>query len=115
MQISAATWIIGFLIMGINIYYLAEKLVTTLRHSHLKVVGTVFCGILGFSGMSVYLAGIVFLIVRKTKKGDHLLALTRSESMQTANESGNASVPSLPREDIVSMQLPQRRTTSDVD
>ncbi|KAL3511969.1 hypothetical protein ACH5RR_024686 [Cinchona calisaya] len=110
--ISTLTWIISSFIMGINIYYLVEKLVTSLRHSHLRVVGTVICGILGFSAMLVYLAGILYLIVLKTKKGDHLLALTRSESMQMANESGNAS---LPREDIVNMQLPQRRTTSDAD
>ncbi|XP_071901635.1 metal transporter Nramp6-like isoform X1 [Coffea arabica] len=107
--ISAATWIIGSLIMGINIYYLAEKLVTTLTHSHLRVVGIVFCGILGFSAVLVYLAGILYLVVRKTKKVDILLP----ESLQMANESGNASV--LPREDIVNMQLPQTRTTSDDD
>lgn len=107
--ISAATWIIGSLIMGINIYYLVEKLVTTLTHSHLRVVGIVFCGILGFSAMLVYLAGILYLIVRKTKKVDILLP----ESLQMANESGNASV--LPREDIVNMQFPQTRTTSGDD
>ena len=95
--------------MGINIYYLAEKLVTTLTHSHLRVVGIVFCGILGFSAVLVYLAGILYLVVRKTKKVDILLP----ESLQMANESGNASV--LPREDIVNMQLPQTRTTSDDD
>lgn len=97
--------------MGINIYYLVEKLVTSLIHSHLRVVGIVFCGILGFSAVLIYLAGVLYLIVRKTRKVDHLLP----ESMEMAMESGNASVPSLPREDIVNMQLPQSRTTSDND
>lgn len=115
MQLAATTWIIGFLIMGINIYFLVDKLISVLVHSPLKVVGKVFCGILGFSGMLLYLAGIAYLIIRKNKEASHLLALTTPESRQRANEAGNASVYNLPRDDIVSMQLPQRTTTTDVD
>ncbi|CAK9157455.1 unnamed protein product [Ilex paraguariensis] len=107
-MISAATWIIGFLIMGINMEYIAESLVRKLLHSHINLVGTVFCGILGFSGMLVYLAGIAYLVFRKNKEGTHLLALTAPESHQMCNDSVHASVYSVPREDIVSMQLPQR-------
>ncbi|KAL3535409.1 hypothetical protein ACH5RR_003870 [Cinchona calisaya] len=110
--ISAATWVFSSLIMGINIYYLGEKLVTTLHHSKLRVVGIVFCGILGVFGMLVYLAGVLYCMVRKTKNADNLLP----ETVQMAAELGNApSVSSLPREHIVNMQLPQWRTTSDVD
>lgn len=115
MQLSATTWIIGFLIMGINIYFLVDKLISVLVHSPLKIVAKVFCGILGFSGMLLYLAGIAYLILRKNKEASHLLALTTPESRQMTNEAGNASVYSLPREDIVSMQLPQRTTTTDVE
>lgn len=103
-QISATTWIIGSLIMGINIYYLAEKLVTSLRHSNMSVVGIVFCGLLGFSAMLVYLASIAYLVIRKNREGSHLIALSERPE-------GNAS---LPREDIVSMQLPQNRTSNDL-
>lgn len=113
--LSATTWIIGFLIMGINIYFLVDKLISVLVHSPLKLVSKVFCGILGFSGMLLYLAGIAYLILRKNKEASHLLALTTSESRQMTNEAGHASVYSLPREDIVSMQLPQRTTPTDVD
>lgn len=102
--IAATTWIIGSLIMGINIYYLAEKLVTSLRHNDMSVVGIVFCGLLGFSAMLVYLASIAYLVIRKNRKGSHLIALSERPE-------GNAS---LPREDIVSMQLPQSRTSNDL-
>lgn len=88
--------------MGINVYYLAEKLVNSLHHSHLKLVGTVFCGILGFSGMLVYLASIAYLVIRETREGPHLIALTASGSTGRAN---------MPREDVADMQLPQRRAT----
>lgn len=86
-----------------------------LLHNHLKIVAVVFLGIAGFSAMAVYLAGIAYLVFRKNKEVTHLLALTTSENTQMASEQGNASVYSLPREDIVSMQLPQRRSTEDVD
>ncbi|GER43900.1 metal transporter [Striga asiatica] len=96
--ISATTWIIGSLIMGINIYYLAEKLVTSLSHSHLKIVGIVLCGVLGVLGMLIYVCSIAYLVIRKNRDGSQLIiALTASRS-------------NLPREDIVNMQLPSRRT-----
>ncbi|XP_048332302.2 metal transporter Nramp1 isoform X1 [Ziziphus jujuba] len=112
--ISAITWIIGSLIMAINIYYLMTGFIDLLLHNHLKIVAVVFLGIAGFSAMAVYLAGIAYLVFRKNKEVTHLLALTTSENTQMASEQGNASVYSLPREDIVSMQLPQR-STEDVD
>ncbi|KAI3463464.1 hypothetical protein Pfo_020127 [Paulownia fortunei] len=114
-SVSATTWIIGSLIMGINLYYLADKLVFSLRHSHLNIVSIVFCGLLGFSAMLIYLASIGYLVIRKNKEGSHLIALTASESPGMANCVGDASVYGLPREDIVNMQLPQRRTTDDLD
>ncbi|KAL6563074.1 Metal transporter nramp1 [Orobanche hederae] len=107
--ISATTWIIGSLIMGINVYYFAEKLVTSLRHSHLNIVSIMFCGLLGFSAMLIYLASITYLVVRKNKEGSHLIALTAFENSGVADNVGN----NLPREDIASMQLPQRRTSGD--
>ncbi|GFZ17243.1 NRAMP metal ion transporter 6 [Actinidia rufa] len=78
----ATTWVIGSLIMGINIYFLATSFIKLLLQSHLKVVATVFCGILGFSGMLVYLAAIAYLVLRKNKEATHLLALTAPEHGQ---------------------------------
>ncbi|KAK9922970.1 hypothetical protein M0R45_031406 [Rubus argutus] len=81
--ISAITWIIGSLLMAINIYYLMSGFIKILLHTHFKLVGVVFLGILGFSGMT----------------------------LETANEQPGC----LAREDIVSMQLPKRRSTEDID
>ncbi|PRQ50428.1 putative NRAMP family protein [Rosa chinensis] len=109
--ISAITWIIGSLLMAINVYYLMSGFIKILLHSHFELVGVVFLGILGFSGMTLYLAGIVYLVFRKNKEAPHLLALTTPESREMAN----AQLGCLAREDIVSMQLPQRRSTEDID
>ncbi|KAL4626676.1 hypothetical protein ACB092_05G114300 [Castanea dentata] len=108
--ISVATWIIGSLIMTINIYYLITAFIKLILHSHLKLVAAVFLGIFGFSSMAVYLAGILYLVFRKNRQATHLLALTTPGSRQMTNES-----ESLPREDIASMQLPPRRDTVDLD
>lgn len=109
--ISCITWVIGFFIMAINIYYLASSFIKILLHGHLKLVAAIFLGIFGILGMAVYLAGVAYLVLRRNKEATHLVALT-SENPQIANESGNAGVCSLPREDIACMQLPQRRSNA---
>ncbi|GLU21979.1 hypothetical protein SLE2022_380820 [Rubroshorea leprosula] len=109
-MISAITWIIGSLIMGINIYYLVSGFINLLLHSHWKLVVVVFLGIFGFSGIAVYLAAIIYLVFRKPKEVTPLLALTIPDHQQMADDT----VSNLPREDIVSMQLPQR-ATPDID
>lgn len=115
LQISVVTWIIGSLIMIINVYYLATSFIKFLFGGHLKLVEAIFLGIFGFSALGVYLAGVAYLVFRKNKEATHLLALTTHENQHTANERANGSVYSLPREDIASMQLPPRRETVDID
>ncbi|XP_043688024.1 metal transporter Nramp6-like isoform X1 [Telopea speciosissima] len=113
--ITAVTWIIGSLIMAINIYFIATSFITLLLHSGLTVIVVVFSGIFGFSGMLIYLAGIAYLVFRKNKEVTHLLPLDEPETRQTINNPNNGSLYSLPRDDIVSMQLPQRIRTTEID
>ncbi|XP_022723910.1 metal transporter Nramp1 isoform X3 [Durio zibethinus] len=113
--VSVVTWIIGSLIMGINIYYLVTSFIHLLLHSHWKLVAVVFLEIFGFSGVAIYLAAIAYLVFRPTKESTQLLALTTPESRQMVNDSSSTSVCRVPREDIVSMQLPQRSPTEDID
>ncbi|KAJ8642119.1 hypothetical protein MRB53_018813 [Persea americana] len=118
-SISALTWIIGCFIMAINIYFLATSFVKLLLRvrSGSGIVATVFLGIFGFSGMLVYLAGIIYLVVRKNRQATPLLAPEEPELGQNGNDSNvetSRSIYTLPREDIVSMQLPQRSTASDL-
>ncbi|XP_014515909.1 metal transporter Nramp6 isoform X1 [Vigna radiata var. radiata] len=113
--ISAVTWIIGSLIMGINIYYLMTSFVKLLLHAHIRIVAKVFLGILGFSGVALYIGGIAYLVFRKNKKTTHVLTLRTLEDQQMGNTEGDVSMYSLPREDIVSMQLPQKRSPAEFD
>jgi len=70
---------------------------------------------LGFSGVALYMGGIAYLVFRKNKKTTHILTFRTLEDQQVANELGDVSMYSLPREDIVSMQLPQKRSPAEFD
>ncbi|XP_020867475.1 metal transporter Nramp6 [Arabidopsis lyrata subsp. lyrata] len=69
--ISSVTWIIGGLIMGINIYYLVSSFIKLLLHSHMNLAAIVFLGLLGFSGIAIYLAAIGYLVLRKNRESTH--------------------------------------------
>ncbi|XP_042515401.1 metal transporter Nramp6-like isoform X2 [Macadamia integrifolia] len=107
-SITAVTWIVGSLIMAINIYFILTSFMKLLLHSGLEVVIVVFAGIFGFSGVLVYLAGIAYLVFRKNKEVTPSLPLDEPEIGQTINNPSDGSLYSLPRDNIVSMQLPQR-------
>ena len=118
LQISSITWIISSSIVAINSYYLITGFINLLLHNGLKTVSIVFAGIVGFSGMLVYAAAILYLVIRKNSKSTQPLWLDEAELGQSCNNSGieiSNSIYALPREDITSMQLPQTRSTLDLD
>ncbi|XP_002284550.1 metal transporter Nramp6.1 isoform X1 [Vitis vinifera] len=59
------SWILGFGLMGINIYYLATGFVNWLLHNDLPKVGNVFIGIIVFPLMAVYVLAVLYLTFRK--------------------------------------------------
>ena len=65
----------------------------------MKHVLVVFCGIIGFSGIAIYLASIAYLVFRKNGEAGPLLASTNSQTVET-----------LPRQDIVDMQVGKAST-----
>eukprot|EP01018_Ginkgo_biloba_P031185 Gb_39414 [translate_table: standard] len=119
--IAILTWVIGFAIMVINMYYLGTSFVKWLIHNQLPKVGVAFIGILGFGGMIVYLGGIIYLAFRKDKEVTYLLPFEESIGNESNHEQGMNNIElhgpfgALPREDIVSMQLPQNRDLTDLD
>ncbi|XP_073008352.1 metal transporter Nramp3-like isoform X2 [Typha latifolia] len=116
--ISALTWVISSLIMLINTYFLITSFISLLLHSGLRTVSVVFAGIFGFLGMLVYVAAILYLVFRKNRKSTQPLLQADAELAPACSDSGvepSGSLHHLPREDISSMQLPQRRSALDLD
>ncbi|KAL3513678.1 hypothetical protein ACH5RR_026395 [Cinchona calisaya] len=63
--IIVISWILGLLIIGINIYFLITSFVGWLIHNKLVKVGKVFIGILVFPLMAVYILAVIYLMFRK--------------------------------------------------
>nr|WNH25166.1 natural resistance-associated macrophage protein 8 [Fagopyrum tataricum] len=65
--IIVISWILGFGIIGINIYYLSTGFVGWLIHSSVPKVGKVLIGLLVFPVMVIYILAVVYLTFRKER------------------------------------------------
>nr|AYW01697.1 NRAMP4 protein [Morus alba] len=103
------SWILGFGIIGINIYYLSTGFVGWLIHSSLPKVANVFIGILVFPLMAIYIVAVIYLTFRK----DGVVTFIESEKndpvAQIQMENGQISnVGAIPyREDLADIPLPK--------
>lgn len=105
LQVALLAWLISSLIVIINTYYLVTGFVNLLLHSGLQTLAIVFAGVFGFSAMLIYIAAILYLVFRRN----------RNSTQPLLQDDANNSVYNLPREDIANMQLPQKRSTQDLD
>lgn len=99
--------------MAINLYYLSTAFYEWLVSDNGLVKGAqVIVGIIGFGAMLLYLLAICYLAFRTEKKVTYLL--DPEESSQANDEEGNDNhelelqgpFGTVPREDLLSMQLP---------
>ncbi|CAN6476119.1 unnamed protein product [Victoria cruziana] len=113
MFIVIVSWILGFLIIGINVYYLSIGFVDWLIHNNLPKVGSIFIGIIVFPLMGLYVAAVVYLTIRKDKvvtyvdraKVDQLENNVRSDKELEASEAMDHEVPY--REDLADIPFPE--------
>ncbi|CAN6476126.1 unnamed protein product [Victoria cruziana] len=113
MFIVIVSWILGFLIIGINVYYLSTGFVDWLIHNNLPKVGSIFIGIIVFPLMGLYVAAVVYLTIRKDKvvtyvdraKVDQLENNVRSDKELEASEAMDHEVPY--REGLVDIPFPE--------
>ncbi|KAK3427638.1 hypothetical protein EUGRSUZ_F03813 [Eucalyptus grandis] len=63
--IMVISWILGFGIIAINIYYLSDSFVGWLIHNSLPRVANIFVGIIVFPLMAVYIFAIIYLTFRR--------------------------------------------------
>lgn len=111
LQIIVFSWILGFGIIGINVYYLSTAFVHWLLHNDLARVANVFIGILVFPIMAIYLVGIIYLTFRK----DQVVTFEEPVKHQVNIESGvmtttttSGHFDKIPyREDLAEITLPE--------
>ncbi|KAI4366605.1 hypothetical protein MLD38_022465 [Melastoma candidum] len=82
--VIAFSWIFGFGIIGINVYYLSTGFIGWLINNELSRVANVFIGILVFPLMAIYLVAIIYLTFRK----DRVVTIVEHANQQANMESG---------------------------
>ncbi|KAL7246222.1 hypothetical protein ACSBR2_001366 [Camellia fascicularis] len=101
------SWILGLLIIGINIYYLSTAFVGWIIHSTLPKVATVFIGIIVFPVMAIYIIAVIYLMFRKDVVVTFIQP-TNMETGQSKSEGLPESDDHVPyREDLADIPLPE--------
>ncbi|KAM6559411.1 hypothetical protein CsatA_028650 [Cannabis sativa] len=109
-SIIVVSWILGFGIIGINIYYLTTAFVGWLIHSTLPKVANVFIGILVFPLMAIYIISVIYLTLRKDVVETYIQPAKNDPIAQTQMENGQSFDPNTMihyREDLADIPLPQ--------
>ncbi|XP_031497991.1 metal transporter Nramp5-like isoform X3 [Nymphaea colorata] len=112
-SIVIVSWILGLLIIGINVYYLSTGFVNWLLHNNLPKVGSIFIGIIVFPLMAMYVAAVVYLTIRKDRvvtyvdrsKVDQFGNHAQSDKELQASEAMDDEVPY--REDLADIPFPE--------
>nr|WNH25167.1 natural resistance-associated macrophage protein 9 [Fagopyrum tataricum] len=103
------SWLLGFGIIGINVYYLSTAFVGWLIHSNLPKVANVFIGVLVFPLMAIYVIAVVYLTFRKDTVKTFIEPVKSDANMENGINSGRSlgfeTVPY--REDLADIPLPQ--------
>ncbi|XP_074583646.1 metal transporter Nramp6.1-like [Curcuma longa] len=106
--IIVVSWILGLLLVAINIYFLSTSFVSWLIHSSLPTVAKVLISILVFPLMAVYILAVIYLTFRK----DTEVAFVDPSNSPHANiESGGSfQVDGMSRSDVA----PVREDLADI-
>nr|CAB3456238.1 unnamed protein product [Digitaria exilis] len=86
------SWILGFIIIGINIYFLSSKLVGWILHNSLPIYANVLISIIVVPLMLLYISAVIYLTFRKdtvkfASRGE--LQVPETDKSKVANDSDN--------------------------
>ncbi|KAG2640923.1 hypothetical protein PVAP13_2KG148516 [Panicum virgatum] len=86
------SWILGFIIIGINIYFLSSKLVGWIFHNSMPIYASVLIAIVVFPLMLLYISAVIYLTFRKDTikfalRGE--LQAVETDKSKVANHSSN--------------------------
>ncbi|BBN17001.1 natural resistance-associated macrophage protein 2 [Marchantia polymorpha subsp. ruderalis] len=74
LTVTSVTWVIGFCVMLINIYFVSSALWDWILHSSFSIVSLILLGSSGVLGILVYLGAIIYLAIRQDKEVTYLLS-----------------------------------------
>jgi hypothetical protein len=108
LQIVVFSWLLGLLIIGINMYFLSTSFVGWLVHNSLPKYGNVLVGAIVFPLMLIYVLAVIYLTFRKdtivTFVADSCEVDTE-KAKETGEDDEDEPVPY--RQDLADIPLPQ--------
>jgi hypothetical protein len=81
--VSAVTWVIGFVVMLINIYFVSSALSQSIFHSRFSTGSRIFLALSGVAGILIYIAAIIYLALRTDREVTYLLSDVENFPEQT--------------------------------
>jgi len=105
------SWIVGYGIIGINIYYLSTGFVGWIIHSSFPKAATVLIGIIVFPLMAIYIVAVIYLTFRKDRVVTFIDPTKNDVVAQSEIESGISNSNNPPRE---LEQIPYREDLAEV-
>jgi hypothetical protein len=108
-QIIALSWLLGLLIIGINMYFLSTSFVGWLLHNSLPKYANVLLGAMVFPLMVIYVLAVIYLTFRRdsvvTFVTDDFCEADTEKAKEAGEDDGDDPVPY--RQDLADIPLPQ--------
>jgi hypothetical protein len=109
LQIIVFSWLLGLMIIGINMYFLSTSFVGWLIHNSLPKYANVLVSLLVFPLMLIYIFAVIYLTFRKdtvvTFVADSAQIDTEKAKATGEEEEENQPVPF--RQDLADIPLPE--------
>lgn len=110
LQIIVFSWLLGLMIIGINMYFLSTSFVGWLIHNSLPKYANVLIGLIIFPLMLIYVVAVIYLTFRKdtvvTFVADSA-QLVDAEKAKAVGEEEEDDQPVPFRQDLADIPLPE--------
>jgi hypothetical protein len=109
LQIIVFSWLLGLMIIGINMYFLSTSFVGWLIHNSLPKYANVLVGLVVFPLMLIYVIAVIYLTFRKDTVVTFVADSTQvdAEKAKVAGEEEEDDQPVPFRQDLADIPLPE--------
>ncbi|XP_010265996.1 PREDICTED: metal transporter Nramp5-like [Nelumbo nucifera] len=87
LTVSIISWVLGFSVIGINMYFLATSVLNWMSSNRLPKVASIFTGVMVFPVMFLYMGMLIYLTLKRETEQTHT-AMSTSTGSGSVNEAG---------------------------
>jgi hypothetical protein len=108
LQIIVFSWLLGLMIIGINMYFLSTSFVGWLIHNSLPKYANVLVGLVVFPLMLIYILAVIYLTFRKDTVVTFVADSAQADAEKAAAGEEDEDQRPVPfRQDLADIPLPQ--------